>query len=116
MRQRLRMMLAERFRKISGWVLLVLLSAGSSTTPAAAQSSDPTPAAQSTIKVAYFNIKSGKGQIGLPGHTVQFADTTNCTDPTKPLNAWGTGKVQQALTSALSDPSVIVLGLTEAWD
>jgi hypothetical protein len=68
-----------------------------------------------TFKVAYYNIKSGKGQIGLTG-TATFADTANCTDTSKPLNAWGVGLVQQHLVESLgNDPSVIALGLGEAW-
>ena len=72
-------------------------------------------AAQTTIKVAYFNIKSGFGKVGLPGHSVKFATTSNCTDTTRPLNAWGVGLVQAELRAKLGDPSVIALGLQEAW-
>jgi hypothetical protein len=69
-----------------------------------------------TFKVAFYNIKSGKGQVPLSGHTIRFADTSNCTDPTLPLNAWGVGLVQQHLVSSLgNDPKVVALGLAEAW-
>jgi hypothetical protein len=68
-----------------------------------------------TFKVAYYNIKSGKGQVGLTG-TATFADTANCTDTSKPVNAWGVGLVQQHLVESLgNDPTVIALGLGEAW-
>jgi hypothetical protein len=72
-------------------------------------------AAQTTIKVAYWNIKSGWGKVGLPGHPVRFANTSNCTDATQPLNAWGVGSVQQELRAALGGPSTIALGLQETW-
>ena len=72
-------------------------------------------AAQTTIKVAYWNIKSARGQIGPSGHPVKFANTSNCTDSSQPLNAWGVGFVQAELKAALADPSTIALGLQEAW-
>ena len=68
-----------------------------------------------TVKVAYFNIQSGKGEPGLTGRPVVFSDNVNCTDPAAPLNAWGTGFLQQHLTAALADPSIVALGLAEAW-
>jgi hypothetical protein len=73
-------------------------------------------ATSGTIKLAFFNIQSGKGEVGLAGRPVLFADTQNCTDTTQPVNAWGIGFVQQALTAPIKDdPSVIALGLAEAW-
>ena len=68
-----------------------------------------------TFKVAYWNIKSGKGQIALPGNPVTFFDSSNCTDPTQPLNAWGVGVVPRELAKLAADPSVVALGLGEAW-
>ena len=69
-----------------------------------------------TVKLAFFNIKSGKGQVAMAGQPSTFADTTNCTDRTLPLNAWGTGAVQAELTTKIaSDPRIISLGLAEAW-
>jgi exonuclease III len=76
-----------------------------------------TAAAQnsSVFKVAYYNIKSGKGQVGLHG-PVSFADTANCSDATRPLNAWGIGFVQQHLLASVgADPDIVALGLGEAW-
>jgi hypothetical protein len=68
------------------------------------------------IKLAFLNIQSGKGEVGLTGRPVLFADTVNCTDSSRPLNAWGVGFVQQALVSALrNDTSIVALGLAEAW-
>ena len=77
----------------------------------------PPPAdGQSTVRLAFFNIQSGKGEVGLPGRPVFFADTQNCADPTRPVNAWGVGFVQEALVAALrDDPSIVALGLAEAW-
>lgn len=72
--------------------------------------------APTSFKVAFINIKSGKGQVGLKGRAVLFANTNNCTDTTAPMNAWGTGFVQQHLTASVgNDPSVVALGLAESW-
>ena len=87
--------------------VLAVLMAASPVTPAFA--------ADATIKVAYWNVRSGKGISAFPGHDAPFVDTTNCTDPTQPLNAWGTGDMQAELARALGDPSVIALGLGESW-
>jgi hypothetical protein len=72
--------------------------------------------AQSTFKLAFFNIQSGKGEPALPGHPVEFYDTGNCTDASQPMNAWGVGLVQAHLIKSVgNDPSVVALGLAEAW-
>ncbi len=72
--------------------------------------------AQASIRIAFYNIRSGEGILGLPGRPVPFQDTSNCTDRSKPLNAWGTGLVQQTLTNALqADPAILALGLAESW-
>ena len=69
-----------------------------------------------TFKVAWFNIQSGKGEPAMAGHTTNFIDTTNCTDTTQPLNAWGIGVIQRELIARVgSDPKVVAIGLTEAW-
>ena len=69
-----------------------------------------------TIKIAFYNIRSGMGQMPLPGHPIPFAATTNCSDLTAPLNAWGIGLVQEQLMASVgSDPRTIALGLAEAW-
>ena len=68
-----------------------------------------------TFKLAYWNIKSGKGQIALDGYPATFVDTSNCTDPTQPLNAWGAGLVPQELAKLNADPRIVALGLGEAW-
>ncbi len=72
--------------------------------------------APATFKVGFYNIQSGKGEPGLPGRATPFVDSGNCTDATQPLNAWGTGFIQQHLAGSLgADPRVVALGLTEAW-
>ena len=78
----------------------------------------PGPRAQGTaaIRVAFYNIRSGQGVPALPGRPVLFAGGANCTDRSKPVNAWGAGVVQKTLASALNDdPSIVALGLAEAW-
>src|SRR6186997_2923733 len=73
-------------------------------------------AAAGVFKLAFFNIQSGKGEVGFPGRPVFFADTQNCADTTQPVNAWGVGFVQQAIVGPIrDDQSVIALGLAEAW-
>ena len=75
-----------------------------------------TPARQTTFKVAFYNIQSGKGEPALPGRASTFVDTSNCTDPAKPLNAWGVGLVQRELRDKVAaDPAILALGLGEAW-
>src|SRR5574338_815275 len=70
-----------------------------------------------TFKVAFLNMKAGKGQQGLAGHACTFQDTTNCTDSSQPLNAWGVGVIPDELIRAVqNDPEVIAIGLAEAWE
>jgi len=74
-------------------------------------------AAPATFKVAFYNIRSGKGIQPLRGRAAPFADSDNCTDQGKPLNAWGVGIVQRELVQRLGqDPATIALGLAEAWN
>ena len=73
-------------------------------------------AAPASVKLAFFNIQSGKGEKGLPGRPALFTDTQNCSDTTQRVNAWGVGLVQQELVRAVkNDPAVVALGLAEAW-
>lgn len=71
--------------------------------------------ADAVVKVGLWNVRAGKGIAALPGHAAPYTDSTNCTDPSQPLNAWGAGAVQAELTRALGDPSVVALALNEAW-
>jgi hypothetical protein len=89
--------------------LPVLFAAG---WPSRAFARETTP----TFKVAFFNIQSGKGEPALPGHPYEFPDTTNCTDPSQPMNGWGTGFVQRHLIESVgADQQVVALGLAESW-
>ena len=72
-------------------------------------------AADATVKVAFWNVMSGTGVDAFADHPTPFVNTSNCTDPTQPLNGWGMGAMQAVLTQTLSDPSVIALGLADAW-
>src|SRR6476646_386371 len=72
-------------------------------------------AADATVKVAFWNVMSGKGVDALPGHAAPFINTPNCTDPTQPLNGWGVGAMQAELGKARSEPSVVALGVAESW-
>ena len=74
------------------------------------------PLAQSPIKIAFYNIRSGKGSQPLRGHAAPFAEADNCTDKSKPVNAWGVGATQRALADLAADPAVVALGLAEAWN
>ena len=96
--------------RLLGIAAALAISVAAGSTPASAQ-----PGAR--VKLAFFNIQSGIGEVGLAGRPVLFADTKNCTDRTKPLNAWGVGLVQQELVKSVkNDPAVIALGLGEAWE
>ena len=73
-------------------------------------------AADTPVKVAFWNVKSGFGAVALPGHPVVFSATANCTDATQPLNAWGVGVMQAELLAKIqNDPSVVALGVAESW-
>ena len=75
----------------------------------------PAGAADAVVKVGFWNIRSGKGIAALPGRAAPYTDSNNCTDPSQPMNAWGAGAVQAQLTQALGDPSVVAMGVAEAW-
>lgn len=98
----------------SGLSVVALVVASAYLTVERVQSAPSPP--QSTFKVAYYNIQSGMGTTPLSG-TCSFERNTNCSDPSKPMNAWGRGIVQAELNRALNgDNSIIALGLSEAWN
>jgi Big-like domain-containing protein len=104
-------MSAEVYSRAGAFVLLAAV-AGALGAPAAAFAQG----APASFKVAWYNIQSGKGEPGMPGHLVRFSDTANCTDSTQPMNAWAIGFVQQHLISSVgNDPKVVALGLAESW-
>lgn len=72
-------------------------------------------AADATIKVAFWNVMSGKGVDALAGHAATFQNVSNCTDPTLPMNAWGVGATQAELAKIAADPTLVALGVGEAW-
>jgi exonuclease III len=43
-------------------------------------------------------------------------DTLNCTDRTKPLNAWGIGLPQRELKRIKADPAIVAIAVQEAWN
>ena len=91
--------------------LSLLIAAHGGTVRTGAQSSTP-----ATFKIAYYNIQGGKGEQPLPGRSCSFAENSNCTDTSQPMNAWGKGVVQAELRAKVgSDPSVVALGLGESW-
>jgi hypothetical protein len=98
-----------RLRAIAPFIVLaVVLIIASAPGAAVAQTA--------TFKLAFWNIQSGKGEPALPGNPVTFSDTSNCTDTTQPLNAWGKGVVQAHLQQSIAnDPAIVALGLGEAW-
>lgn len=75
-----------------------------------------TPRAQArSFKVATWNIRSGMGVRGFA--TTSWDDTTlNCTDPSKPMNAWGIGLPQKELQKIKADTSIVALAVQEAWN
>jgi endonuclease/exonuclease/phosphatase family metal-dependent hydrolase len=68
-----------------------------------------------SFKVATWNIRSGMGVRGFTT-TTWDSDTLNCTDPAKPMNAWGIGLPQKELEHLRADPAIVVLALQEAWN
>lgn len=72
-------------------------------------------AAPRTFKVATWNIRSGMGIRGFTT-TAWSHETINCTDRSKPVNAWGMGLPQAELQRLREDRAVIALGLQEAWN
>lgn len=69
-----------------------------------------------TFKVASWNIRSGMGISGLAPAPPFASSTINCTDRTRPLNAWGVGVAQKVLEAIDDDPAVVALALNEAWN
>jgi hypothetical protein len=76
-----------------------------------------TPAAQPrTLKLAFYNIRSGIGMQPLGRRPSPFAETANCDAKMGAVNAWGAGLVQAELVKSIAaDRRVLALGLAEAW-
>jgi hypothetical protein len=75
----------------------------------------PTAAPVERFKVATWNIRSGMGIRGFTT-TSWSSDTLNCTDQSKPLNAWGIGLPQQELERIREDQSIVAFATQEAWN
>lgn len=67
------------------------------------------------FKVATWNIRSGMGINGF-ATTNWSSGTLNCTDRSKPLNAWGMGLPQQVLEAIRDDQSIVAFAVQEAWN
>jgi endonuclease/exonuclease/phosphatase family metal-dependent hydrolase len=67
-----------------------------------------------SFKVATWNIRSG---MGIRGFTTTTWDhtTVNCTDRSKPLNAWGIGLPQAELERLRADQTIVAVAIQEAW-
>lgn len=89
-------------------------SDASSGSPAAPTSAGEPQLAARPFKVATWNIRSGMGIRGFTT-TSWSSDTTNCTDRSKPVNAWGMGLPQAELERIRADQSIVALALQEAW-
>jgi endonuclease/exonuclease/phosphatase family metal-dependent hydrolase len=74
-----------------------------------------TPSSGRTFRVATWNVRSGMGIRGL--RTTNWShDTLNCTDRSKPLNAWGVGLPQRVLQELRRDQTIVALAVQEAWN
>jgi exonuclease III len=69
----------------------------------------------STFKIATWNVRSGMGIAGF-GNRSWNHTTLNCTDRSKPMNAWGIGLPQKELQRLEADRSVVALAVQEAWN
>jgi len=72
-----------------------------------------------TFSIAFYNIRSGKGIQPLNRiykAPSPFAESDSCDTSRPPVNAWGAGVVQKALTTMAGEhPDLVALGLAEAW-
>ncbi len=67
------------------------------------------------FKVATWNIRSGMGIRGF-GTTSWSHDTVNCTDRSKPINAWAVGLPQAQLERLAADREIVAVAFQEAWN
>ena len=67
------------------------------------------------FKVATWNIRSGMGIRGF--NTTEWShETTNCTDRSKPINAWAIGLPQAELERIAADSGIVAMAVQEAWN
>ena len=101
------------FATLAGAVL-IFACGGSPTQPAAANVAEGAAAQATTFKVATWNIRSGMGIAGF-ATTNWTSNTSNCTDRSQPLNAWGMGLPQAELGRIRDDRSIVAFAVQEAW-
>src|SRR4051812_13135160 len=111
--------MVSRFRFVSPFTACAVLSIACSHSPAEPTRSNiaatQNPAGPITFKVATWNIRSGMGIRGFTT-TSWSSDTLNCTDPSKPMNAWGIGLPQIELGRIRADPTIVAFAVQEAWN
>src|SRR5687768_6931709 len=97
--------------------LFVLLAAtalfwGARGSDHAAQSGDAYARTAGGFSVATWNIRAGYGANGFEPNQPFDMNTPNCTDATRPRNAWGVGFVQRFLDADIrADADAVALGL-----
>lgn len=72
------------------------------------------PTTPSSFKVATWNVRSGMGIAGFSAPAFDHT-TINCSDRSKPVNAWAVGLPQRELKALAADPSIVALAVQEAW-
>ena len=102
---------------ITALCLFAITCGGSPSQPSEAATGSPSSNAPRVerFKVATWNIRSGMGIRGF-STTSWSSDTLNCTDRSKPLNAWGIGLPQQELERIRGDQSIVAFATQEAWN
>ena len=94
---------------VIGATAFALACAGSPNSPS---QRSPTGTA---FKVATWNIRSGMGVRGF--NTKEWShETTNCTDRSKPVNAWAIGLPQAELERVAADTGIVAMAVQEAWN
>ncbi len=92
---------------VTGTVTLVVL--GMPMTRAADQRSSP-----ANFAVATWNIRSG---MGVHRSSAPWDHgTLNCTDTSKPMNAWGIGLPQRELKALAANPAIVAVAVQESWN
>jgi len=92
-----------------GGAVFALACAGSPNSPSQRS------ATGTAFKVATWNIRSGMGVRGF--NTTEWShETTNCTDRSKPINAWAIGLPQAQLEHVAADTSIVAMAVQEAWN
>ena len=99
-----------------GAIVFVMACGGSPSQPSTAASGSQNVTVPSRgFKVATWNIRSGMGIRGF-STTSWSSDTLNCTDASRPMNAWGIGLPQAELTRIRNDQAIVAFAVQEAWN